>query len=186
MKHGKLLDHNPYVIRPAGDHRLVGSGEYTRKARRTPFTAAEDKDLKDYMISYLRGGGKEPGGNKVYISYEESHPQHPWQSWKSRWRKNLEPLLTAAERESITQPPPTDIQPVVDDDSDDMAPGPVKIKPPPAQMPRRIANIGRRTAFTDLDDKLIMLHVRKYERSGKGLKGLAIWEELARQVSYRC
>ncbi|KAG6010914.1 hypothetical protein E4U21_002584 [Claviceps maximensis] len=69
------------ILRPA-DLRTTGRKKLTRSA----FTHAEDAALANWILS-------EPGdraGNEIYKTFAESHPTHPWQSWRSRYVKVLD------------------------------------------------------------------------------------------------
>ncbi|KAJ2898571.1 hypothetical protein MKZ38_003816 [Zalerion maritima] len=184
LKHGQLLDSEDpkYLIKPIDHQRPVGSGEPIRSFRKS-YTQEEDADLKAHMLDHMRRG-KSTGGNLIYQSYANEHQSHTWQSWKDRWRKQLEPRLTADEKNLLRQdsrgssPYYTPNEPPVERYARRPA------APPPlsgrdavmadAPDPRR----STRRQFTEEDDDIIVGHVRESELFGKKALGNKIWMEL--------
>ncbi|KAG5981555.1 hypothetical protein E4U55_002836 [Claviceps digitariae] len=68
------------ILRPAD---LATSAR--TKLTRSGFTNAEDAALANWVLSH----SKDRTGNQIYKEFAESHPSHPWQSWRNRFVKVL-------------------------------------------------------------------------------------------------
>ncbi|KAJ6049627.1 Rap1 - C-terminal [Penicillium canescens] len=86
---GRLEDleaHRAGTSRP----RPTGATHIATKGTRQPFTLKDDQILFDWIAHIEK---KEPGaplsGNKVYIELEQLCPRHSWQSWRTRYVRQL-------------------------------------------------------------------------------------------------
>ena len=79
-----LADHAVGVTDRA--NRPVGSITTASKGERTPFTAADDQFLWDWIKPYAEAGGA-AAGNEIYKQLEKANPRHTFQSWRDRWLK---------------------------------------------------------------------------------------------------
>ncbi|KAJ5316889.1 hypothetical protein N7508_001397 [Penicillium antarcticum] len=89
IQNGKLEDletHRAVGIRP----RPTGATHIATKGTRQSFTLQDDQILFDWIAHIQK---EEPGsplmGNKLYQVLEELHPNHTWQSWRTRYVKQL-------------------------------------------------------------------------------------------------
>ncbi|GAP92907.1 putative transcription factor [Rosellinia necatrix] len=58
------------------------------KLTRNKFTKEDDQLLIRFVTEQERLG-EHAGGNKIYKTFAEEHPNHTWQSWRDRWAKKL-------------------------------------------------------------------------------------------------
>jgi len=65
-----------------------------RKRLRNPFTKNDD----NILLSYINNTQLNTSGINLYKIIEKDHPQHTFQSWRSRWVKTLKPMLTAQKK----------------------------------------------------------------------------------------
>ncbi|KAG5918926.1 hypothetical protein E4U42_006700 [Claviceps africana] len=70
-----------YCLRPRASAEISGGAKLTRSG----FTNAEDAALANWVLSHSR----DRTGNEIYKKFAESHPSHPWQSWRNRFVKVL-------------------------------------------------------------------------------------------------
>lgn len=183
LKFGKLVSPEEHLINP-GNGPQPGSSTQPIKSTRRPFTAAEDKELKDFVIASIRRGAAD-GGNDIYKKYAESHTTHTWQSWRDRWRKKLQPLLTAAEKRLMSEI--GTLPPDKDPDFDVGFASPVSDSflgslPPPKEPQKEKIKSGNRTEFNDEDDNIIVDFVTKHQKDKYSFNGTKIWKELAMEV----
>ncbi|KAL9099473.1 MAG: hypothetical protein Q9163_005036 [Psora crenata] len=81
-----LEDH--VVGPPEGTVRSIGSIAQPPKVTRNKYTPEDDCILWDWVnTNPQKIGGTD--GNEIYKQLEAKHPQHPWQSWRDRYRKFL-------------------------------------------------------------------------------------------------
>lgn len=86
---GEMVDPDAHLAGPEkGTARNVGSRSQPTKKSRRPFTAEEDRILYMWVRDCEKDIGT-AGGNVIYQKLEEKYPQHPWQSWRERYRKQL-------------------------------------------------------------------------------------------------
>ncbi|KAJ5825609.1 hypothetical protein N7474_002747 [Penicillium riverlandense] len=88
LKKGQLEPFEPYRVGPSAP-RPMGASYIARKATRTGFTLKDDQLLFDWVAAYRKITGTEGGGNSVYQELERYYPQHPWQSWRTRYVKKI-------------------------------------------------------------------------------------------------
>ncbi|ODA82294.1 hypothetical protein RJ55_00801 [Drechmeria coniospora] len=87
VHNGAIQLEDRYRIGPDPDiPRPSGSGQPT-KTTRTPFTHEEDVLLARFLLSHP----DHQTGNNIYHDLGLKHPQHPWQSWRSRFVKKMKP-----------------------------------------------------------------------------------------------
>ncbi|KAL6714467.1 hypothetical protein ACLMJK_007891 [Lecanora helva] len=73
---------------PEGTVRSIGSIVQPAKGTRNKYTQEDDRILWSWVHETpQKGGGTD--GNEIYKQLEAKHPQHPWQSWRDRWIKQL-------------------------------------------------------------------------------------------------
>ena len=68
--------------------RPVGDLTITTKGGRTPFTAADDQFLWDYVKPVEETGGSVKG-NEIYKQIAAANPRHTFQSWRDRWIRHV-------------------------------------------------------------------------------------------------
>lgn len=85
IKNNRLQDPKKYAVglRSAAD-RPVGSITLAAKRSRNQFTQADDQILYNWLEPFRQSGGAWKG-NKIYEQLERKHPQHTFQSWRSRY-----------------------------------------------------------------------------------------------------
>ncbi|KAG6021119.1 hypothetical protein E4U41_002611 [Claviceps citrina] len=69
------------ISRPSDSAATAGRTKLTR----SEFTKAEDAALANCVLSHSKGRT----GNQIYQEFADSHPSHPWQSWRNRFVKVL-------------------------------------------------------------------------------------------------
>lgn len=87
IKQQRLLDESQYEIRgrnPA--NRIAGSISTAPKNTRTPFTAADDQILYNWLEPFRQANGT-IRGNTIYEQLARVHPHHTYQSWRDRYLK---------------------------------------------------------------------------------------------------
>lgn len=85
-----LQDDAQYEVNGASSaNRPVGDSLSTRKTTKTPFTAADDQILYDWITPFRERGGKYQG-NAIYQQLQSKYPHHPYQSWRNRYLKNVQ------------------------------------------------------------------------------------------------
>lgn len=72
----------------ARNARPVGAPTITTKGVRTPFSAADDQFLWDFIKPVEETGGS-VRGNEIYKQIEAANPRHTYQSWRDRWIKHV-------------------------------------------------------------------------------------------------
>ena len=72
----------------AGAIRDVGSVSVPRRSTKTAFTAAEDRQLWEWVEQAKENGGSVKG-NEIYKQLERVNPRHSFQSWRDRYIKKL-------------------------------------------------------------------------------------------------
>ena len=77
----ELADHAVGI--PSRVSRPVGSIATAPKSGRTPFTAADDQLLWNWVKPFMDRGGAWKG-NEIYKQLEEANPRHTFQSWRDR------------------------------------------------------------------------------------------------------
>ncbi|KAH7161430.1 TRF2-interacting telomeric protein/Rap1 C terminal domain-containing protein [Dactylonectria macrodidyma] len=82
IKDRYLIGRDPTLPRPAG------RASHGKKSTRTPFTSAEDAALAKWVLAH----NVNQLGNKIFQEFEAANPRHTWQSWRSRFVKNLQVL----------------------------------------------------------------------------------------------
>jgi hypothetical protein len=123
IQKGEMVDPVAHLAGPEkGTARDVGSRSRSTKGIRRPYTAEEDRILYQWVRDCERDTGT-AGGNLIYQKLEEKHPQHPWQSWRDRYLKQLKdrPLSyfgipnnappTPPDEQVAEQPPPSRLVP---------------------------------------------------------------------------
>ncbi|KAK5701759.1 hypothetical protein LTR97_004577 [Elasticomyces elasticus] len=89
IKAGALPDPEDHPAGPPlGALREVGSVGVPGKQTRTPFTAADDKELWEY-VEKARSDGGMVKGNDIYKHLEKKNPRHTYQAWRDRYIKKL-------------------------------------------------------------------------------------------------
>ncbi|KAK4958253.1 hypothetical protein LTR10_004679 [Elasticomyces elasticus] len=89
IKAGALPDPKDHPAGPPlGALREVGSVGVPGKQTRTPFTAADDKELWEY-VEKARSDGGMVKGNDIYKHLEKKNPRHTYQAWRDRYIKKL-------------------------------------------------------------------------------------------------
>jgi hypothetical protein len=89
IQKGEMVDPDAHPAGPEkGTARDVGSRSRPTKGGRRPYTAEEDRILYLWVRDCEKDTGT-AGGNVIYQKLEEKYPQHPWQSWRDRYRKQL-------------------------------------------------------------------------------------------------
>lgn len=85
LKKNRLENTDDYIVgtRSAAD-RQVGSVTIAVKGRRNPFSKEDDQILFNWLEPFRRIGGKYKG-NEIYKQLQRKHPQHTFQSWRSRY-----------------------------------------------------------------------------------------------------
>lgn len=85
MKRNRLEDPRKYAVglKSAAD-RPVGSISVAAKRSRKSFTREDDQTLYNWIEPFRQNGGAWKG-NKIYEQLERRHPQHTFQSWRSRY-----------------------------------------------------------------------------------------------------
>jgi hypothetical protein len=90
IQQGEMVDPDAHLAGPErGTARDVGSRSRPVRGGRRPFTAEEDRILYTWVRDCEKNAGGNAGGNVIYQKLEEKYPQHPWQSWRDRYRKQL-------------------------------------------------------------------------------------------------
>ncbi|KAJ5612489.1 hypothetical protein N7510_005683 [Penicillium lagena] len=88
VEKGQLEPFEPYQVQPSGP-RPMGASYIAPKATRAGYTLKDDQLLFDWVAAYKEITGTGGNGNGVYQELEKYYPQHPWQSWRSRYVKRL-------------------------------------------------------------------------------------------------
>ncbi|KAK2761754.1 hypothetical protein FQN54_001582 [Arachnomyces sp. PD_36] len=92
VQNGKLENLEDHRVGPSrGVVRPVGG-----RTSRRPFTAEDDKILRNWMEPHEHAQGS-VSGNKIYQDLEAKHPQHTFQSWRNRYLKvvrNAQPSVS--------------------------------------------------------------------------------------------
>ncbi|KAF1953804.1 hypothetical protein CC80DRAFT_494384 [Byssothecium circinans] len=89
IKEGELQDPDDYRAGlPVGTARDAGSRSVPSKHARTKYTPDEDRILYKWVRD-CEAQNRLASGNEIYKQLEAQHPQHPWQSWRDRYLKQL-------------------------------------------------------------------------------------------------
>ncbi|TWU73024.1 hypothetical protein ED733_000737 [Metarhizium rileyi] len=92
VEHGcaQLTDRYRIFGHPETGRDRVGASAPVKKTR-TPFSAADDAALANWVLAHTRGRT----GNSIYQEFAETHSWHTWQSWRNRFMKSLANLPIA-------------------------------------------------------------------------------------------
>ncbi|KAJ5347236.1 uncharacterized protein N7506_000489 [Penicillium brevicompactum] len=85
---GRLEDLEAHRAGPSA-HRPMGASNIPIKGKRSSFTQRDDQILYDWIYHFGKSPGAPIQGNKFYQDLAEYFPNHPWQSWRSRYTKHL-------------------------------------------------------------------------------------------------
>ncbi|CAI6332202.1 unnamed protein product [Periconia digitata] len=88
IKAGEIQDPNHHLAGPALGTTAVASSSRSVPGKRAKYTAEEDRILYKWVRDCESQGGL-ASGNEIYKQLEAQHPQHPWQSWRDRYVKQL-------------------------------------------------------------------------------------------------
>ncbi|KAJ5525535.1 hypothetical protein N7494_012185 [Penicillium frequentans] len=88
VQNGKREDIEPYRAGPSAQ-RPVGASHIPRKTTRTEYTLKDDQILFDWLHPYELEGNAPTSGNSIYKELAEKFPHHTYQSWRSRYLKNI-------------------------------------------------------------------------------------------------
>ncbi|KAJ5287453.1 hypothetical protein N7478_003139 [Penicillium angulare] len=88
VRNGKLEDLEDYRAGPSAQ-RPVGASNIPTKKTRSDYTLIDDQTLFDWLHPYEQEENAPINGNNIYKNLAERFPQHPWQSWRARYLKNL-------------------------------------------------------------------------------------------------
>ncbi|KAF2641092.1 hypothetical protein P280DRAFT_399214 [Massarina eburnea CBS 473.64] len=110
IKNGAMEDpENHRAGPPEGTTREAGARDMPKKGGRAKYTADEDRILYKWVRDCM-AEGKPESGNEIYKTLEKQYPQHPWQSWRDRYLKQLRNRPPSAFNipENAPPSPPTD------------------------------------------------------------------------------
>ncbi|KAJ5129555.1 uncharacterized protein N7515_005594 [Penicillium bovifimosum] len=88
INNGRLEDLEAYRVGPSGQ-RPMGATNIATKSTRSFFTLEEDQILHDWVAHFQQEPNAPVQGNTIYRELAELFPQHPWQSWRSRYIRHL-------------------------------------------------------------------------------------------------
>ncbi|KAJ5727285.1 hypothetical protein N7493_005105 [Penicillium malachiteum] len=88
VRNGKLENLEDHRAGPSAQ-RPMGASHIPQKRTRSEFTLQDDQLLFDYLHPYELVEDAPVNGNNLYKALGEKYPQHPWQSWRTRYRKVL-------------------------------------------------------------------------------------------------
>ncbi|KAJ5634488.1 hypothetical protein N7528_002330 [Penicillium herquei] len=88
VRNGKLENLEDHRAGPSAQ-RPVGASHIPQKRTRSEFTLKDDQLLFDYLHHYELIEDAPIHGNNIYKALGEKCPQHPWQSWRTRYRTVL-------------------------------------------------------------------------------------------------
>ncbi|PVI02864.1 hypothetical protein DM02DRAFT_559119 [Periconia macrospinosa] len=111
IKAGELQNPNDHLAGPpvgSASEATARRGAPSRN-KRTKFTAEEDRILYKWVRD-CEGKGGAADGNEIYKQLEAIHPEHPWSSWRERYRRHLRDRPPSAFNIPDNAPPspPTD------------------------------------------------------------------------------
>ncbi|KAJ6028538.1 hypothetical protein N7540_004114 [Penicillium herquei] len=88
VRNGKLENLEHHRAGPSAQ-RPVGASHIPQKRTRSDYTLQDDQILFDYLHPYELEVDAPIGGNNIYKVLAEKFTQHTWQSWRTRYLKNL-------------------------------------------------------------------------------------------------
>ncbi|OKO98294.1 hypothetical protein PENSUB_9392 [Penicillium subrubescens] len=88
VRHGKLEDPAPHRVGPAAPRPMGASNIPTKRTRRS-YTLQDDQIVFDWLYPWEQSKGAPTHGNRIYKDLAERFPHHTWQSWRTRYLKNL-------------------------------------------------------------------------------------------------
>ncbi|KAJ5173242.1 hypothetical protein N7492_005835 [Penicillium capsulatum] len=87
VRNGRLEDPEKHRAEPS-DPRPMGAFNIPRKSTRSDYSLKDDQIVWDYLEPLEKAGGA-ISGNKIYQEFAKKHPEHSWQSWRSRYTRIL-------------------------------------------------------------------------------------------------
>ncbi|KAK4197326.1 Rap1 Myb domain-containing protein [Triangularia verruculosa] len=184
---GQIVNKEEYLVAPSAV-RPVGSSASTRKGTKNPFTPKDDQILLNW-VKQNEEAGESVKGLAIYRELALEHPNHTYQSWRSRYIDKLSHLP----QKSVRPLPPPTPTPVSTQDTPPSTSAEEASPSAPRGLPASTAPVtvqsssstqkrpARRMPFTAEDDKILLQYLNE---RGTAKSGNKVYKELEQEYPH--